>query len=317
MTLATAAPRPPRIPALDMARGAALLAMFVYHLAWDAHYFGLSASDPSTGGWKILSHAIASGFLFLAGVSLALAHRQNKPPAAMLRRLAVVAAAAVAVSLATYSVAPQVSVTFGILHCIALASLLALPLLGASVWLLAVLAVLAVAAPQFAASSAFDGPWLDWTGLNAAVPRTLDYRPLLPWAGALLAGVVAGRLGGSWLAGLRAHAIGAPLRLLAFGGRHSLAIYLVHQPVFLALLFGLSMAVINAEQREAAPFLAACGQSCTDAGSPAAACKAACACVADRLKASGQWSAALRDTLDAAGTASLRQTGQDCRAAAP
>lgn len=299
-----------------MARGAALIAMFVYHLAWDAHFVGLSASDPSTGGWKIFAHVIASSFLFLAGLSLALADRQGKPRAAILRRIAVVAAAAAAVSLATYFFAPEAFVSFGILHCIVVASLLALPLLRAPPWLLAVAAIAAIAAPQFLQSPALDGPWLDWTGLNIAVPRTLDWRPLLPWSGAVFAGVLAGRLGAGRLMALRAPAP-APMHALAFAGRHSLPTYLLHQPVFLALLFGLSAAVGSAERREAAPFLNACAQACADAGRSAALCAASCACVMGKLKDAGLWRAALRNGLDAAGAARVREMGKACQAAAP
>ena len=297
-----------------MARGAALCAMFVYHLAWDAHFVGLSDANPSSGGWKIFAHVIAASFLFLAGLSLALADRQGKPLAAILRRLLVVAAAAAAVSLATYFLAAEAFVSFGILHCIVLASLLALPLLRAPVWTLAGAGLAAVAAPQLLQSAAFDGPWLDWTGLNASAPHTLDWRPLLPWSGALFAGALAGRPRAARLTGTGAPDP-APLQALAFAGRHSLPIYLLHQPVFLALLFGLSAAAGGADQRAAAPFLNACADSCTVAGSPAQLCAASCACVASKLKSAGLWQAALRSALDEAGAASVRDMGRACRTA--
>jgi hypothetical protein len=59
--------------------------------------------------------------------------------------------------------------------------------------------------------------------------------PLLPWSAAVLAGMAIGR----WLPAPRGAAAPSPaVALLAVAGRHSLVIYLLHQPVLLGLLFG-------------------------------------------------------------------------------
>ena len=301
---------PARIASVDLARGALLVAMFVYHLAWDAHYFGLSAVDPSAhAGWKLFSHSIASGFLFLAGVSLVLADRRGATTAQIATRLARLAAAAAVVSLATYLAVPEAFISFGILHCILVASLLALPVRRLPLPLLALAGLGLAVAPWFFAGLGLDSPWLGWTGLNATAPRTLDYRPLLPWAGALFAGVVAARL---WPPGRTLH-VPVQLQALALAGRHSLAIYLLHQPIFLSLLFGLATLLPAVMPEEAAPFLAACQNTCKDAGRTAPACTASCTCVADWLKAAELWSPALHDQLDAAATARLQEMAQTCR----
>ena len=65
-----------------------------------------------------------------------------------------------------------------------------------------------------------------------------DYRPLLPWFGVVLLGVFAGNLfygTGKRTAGL-AGRMPPPARPLTFLGRHSLFIYLVHQPILVGLL---------------------------------------------------------------------------------
>ena len=146
--MTAASPRPPRIAAIDIARGGALAAMFVYHFTWDAHDLGLTAIDPSSGGWSVFSHGIASSFLFLAGLSLALAQRQAKPLRAVLWRLGVLAAAAALVSLATWFIEPDRFIRFGILHCILAASLIALPLLRLPPAALALAAIAALLAPE-------------------------------------------------------------------------------------------------------------------------------------------------------------------------
>ena len=44
-----------RIEAIDIARGAALVAMAVYHFGWDLEFFGyLDAGTTITGGWRLL-----------------------------------------------------------------------------------------------------------------------------------------------------------------------------------------------------------------------------------------------------------------------
>ena len=143
--------------------------------------------------------------------------------------------AAAAVSVASYALFPQSPIFFGILHCIALSSLIALPLIGAPWPLTLTLGVVALAAPAALSSAYFDTPPLWWTGLSSLEPASNDYRPLFPWLGFLLIGLAAGRI--SQTKNLWPSAGDAPknafARALGFGGRHSLVVYLVHQPIFL------------------------------------------------------------------------------------
>ena len=67
-----------RIEAVDAARGAALLAMAIYHFSWDLSFFQLIATPVATDpAWKWFARAIAGSFLFLVGVSLVLGHRER------------------------------------------------------------------------------------------------------------------------------------------------------------------------------------------------------------------------------------------------
>jgi len=281
-----AAPR--RIPAVDVARGVALLAMFVYHFTWDLGFFGLielqAGIDPA---WRLFAKLIAGSFLFLVGVSLVLATRDGLAPRPFLRRLAMISAAALAVTVGTYYVTPQSFVFFGILHSIAVSSVLALPLLRAPLWWLAMMAVLVAAAPAALTSPTFDSPGLWWLGLTPKPPLTNDYVPLFPWFAAVLAGICAARLairGGldRVLARWEPGRIG---RVLGFAGRHSLAVYLIHQPVFFALLSAaVALGVPKAGETDPArSFARYCTQSCTAMGTDAGFCRRVCTCVGERL----------------------------------
>jgi uncharacterized membrane protein len=245
--MASEAPAPAprrRIWAIDAARGAALVGMAIYHLSWDFAYFGIAPrSLPADPPMRLFSHGVAGAFLLLVGVSLALAHASGINWRGFWRRLAIVAGAAALVTLATRAFAPDEAITFGILHCIALASLLALPLLNAPPWAALIAAALTFAAPLLPAGALFDSPALVWLGLSRWIPATLDWRPLFPWAGFVFVGLAAARAACPRLAvspALQWRPRAALARALAWAGRHSLAIYLAHQPILFGALFALS-----------------------------------------------------------------------------
>ncbi len=91
---------------------------------------------------------------------------------------------------ASYAVAPQTPIFFGILHCIFVASLIAVPFLAKpKPWAALALGLVLIALPLVYASPAFNPPWLAWLGLQTQDPATLDWRPLMPWGGVVLAGL--------------------------------------------------------------------------------------------------------------------------------
>jgi uncharacterized membrane protein len=225
-----------RIAGLDALRGLAIVAMIGYHFCFDLRYFGVTRWDfEHDARWLTARTLILSSFLLIAGVSAVLAQRQAAPLSHWLRHIAIIAGAALVVSAGSYALFPRSFIWFGVLHAIALSLLLAKPLFGRPV--LAALAGVAVIASGIAfASPAFDNRMLGWIGFMTAKPVTEDYVPLFPWMGVLLLGVALGhalvRTGFSALAPLAR----GP-RFLRFLGRHSLVVYLVHQPLMLAFLW--------------------------------------------------------------------------------
>ncbi len=285
-----------RVDAVDAARGVALIGMAAYHLTWDLADFGLvSPLLPFTPPMRLLSHTIASAFLALAGVSLALAHRHRLNLIAFGKRLAIVAGAALLVSAASAMFAPGQTIGFGILHCIAAASLLALPLIERPAWASLAVGAAAVLLPAFVQSTAFDSPALLWIGLGVALPNTLDWRPLLPWAGVTLIGLGIARLPRvlPWLTRPgRFRTRSKPSRAIAFAGRHSLAVYLVHQPILIGLVWAVAASGLIAHAPPPKPdfsaFLDACHRSCVAHGRTGDDCDTSCRCVADAIQRSGE-----------------------------
>ena len=240
-TRATSAPPMTlRSPMLDLARGLAVLAMISFHFCFDLVIFGLLPADAvRTGILPIYARVIAGSFLFLSGVAFWMAHGATFRPAAFWRRFAVIVAAAAAVSLATRLAMPEVWVRFGILHMIAAGSVLALLLRHLQWPAVLALAVMIFLAPYWLASDAFAAPWLLWLGLAPENPPMMDFTPVLPWAAPVLAGVALAKLGTGqdWWHRLLHPAILPQGGVLQWAGRHSLPIYLLHQPLLLGLIW--------------------------------------------------------------------------------
>jgi uncharacterized membrane protein len=281
----------PRLEAIDLARGLALAAMAVYHFAWDLEFFGYAPPGMTAeGGWKLFARAIASSFLFLVGVSLWLAHGRGVRVRPFLKRLAMVAAAAAAISLITFMAVPGGFIFFRILHQIALASALGLAFLRLPAVVTLIAAVFVAAAPHFLRSEIFDHPALWWVGLSSVNPRSNDYVPLFPWFSAVLAGIAAARIAEragvfAWIGRLSLSSRSRPLQ---WAGRHSLAFYLLHQPVLIGCLWLFSQAVPAAEAPREAQFIRACAVQC-EAARDAVFCTRYCDCVLGELVADNRF----------------------------
>jgi uncharacterized membrane protein len=242
----------PRIGILDTARGIALLAMASYHCTWDFEFFGYLEPGTAETGWlKIYARAIASTFLFLAGVSLVLANSPEIRWHSYFKRLGVIVGAAAAISLVTFIGMRDEWIFFGILHSIAAASIIGLIFLRlpAAVSLLAACVLTVgiyvdnISAPYYLHSDFFDMPVLWWVGLSDHLPRSNDYVPIFPWLTAFLfgLGIAQAAVARGWLFALAK--LGPGKNLLARAGRHSLIFYLVHQPLLFGLVYLLSLAV--------------------------------------------------------------------------
>lgn len=213
--------------------------MAIYHFSWDLETFGgvwLDMQDALF--WQLARYLIAGSFLFLVGVGLVLATRRGFDWPRLSRRIARIALGAAAVTIVTFVVMRQGFIFFGILHAIALFSLIGLAALRLPAWANAVLGPAVIALALVPGAPLFDHPALLWIGLGTIPPFTNDYEPIFPWLGPVLIGIAAGR---AWLAagapggGFEGGAVG---RVLRWAGRYALAIYLLHQPILWGAVVG-------------------------------------------------------------------------------
>lgn len=290
---ADAAARPPRIGLLDTARGAALIAMASYHFSWDMEFMGYLAPGTAETGWlKIYARAIATTFLFIVGISLVLSSKPEVRWPSFWKRFGMIAAAAAVISIATRIAMPDTWIYFGILHCIAVLTLIGIVFirLPLAVTLIVTTALLAAwlidnfGTPGLLRSSFFDPKYLAWIGLAVMPDRSNDYVPLFPWATPFFAGLSSASI---------AVRTGLPHRLAALGtgswwparlGRHSLAVYLIHQPVLIAIAYGLSLLVPPPQPDPTETYLKQCNSSCVMQQGEAL-CRSFCQCTLNKLQA--------------------------------
>ncbi|NYT01391.1 MAG: DUF1624 domain-containing protein [Methanosarcinales archaeon] len=232
---------------VDLLRGLAVLCMVAFHLLFDLDYFqgGYQLTDRDL----LLGKASASTFLFLVGLSLSLSCSRARilrgrcPFPRYLARGARIFALGMGITLATWIYPGEGVIIFGILHLIGLSIILACPFLAwphpARPWICLAAALAVGAMGLHVDRMTVDFPWLLWLGLAPRGFFTLDYFPLLPWFALVLLGLWAGELA---YPGYRRRiplpdlTPGPGARWLVLPGRHPLAIYLVHQPLLIALL---------------------------------------------------------------------------------
>jgi uncharacterized membrane protein len=237
---------------VDAARGVAIIMMIVYHSTYDLDTLGGYDIQSTSGNWALFADVTAGLFLFLVGVSLAISRSRSgltewrlfgKYLARGLRILAygmVLTVVFLALGMGV--------VAFGILHLIGVSIILAYPFLRLRLTNL-VLGILIFAAGQYilAQEPYAQSIWLLPFGV---VPEDMimpDYRPLLPWFGVVLIGLFFGNIVYGYdrrptVPEEKAPVLARPLLPL---GRNSLSIYLIHQPIIIALLAATGIVDLN------------------------------------------------------------------------
>lgn len=223
----------------------AIVLMVFYHFIWDLHYFGLYQTNMLVGPWQSFARFIATIFIGVMGVSLTLSYnrakRQTGQPKLFRKfflRGVKIFGWGMLITAATYFFIGRGFVIFGILHLLGLSIILAYPFLHWNRWASFIAGLVAIGLGIYVDSLVVFYPWLIWLGVKQAGVAMVDYYPVLPWFSLALLGVFAGYTfypQGGRRFDLPDFSQVAPSRVLQFLGRHSLLIYLVHQPILIGL----------------------------------------------------------------------------------
>ena len=218
-----------RIWELDALRGLCILGMVAVHLVFDLQI-------PTGKAFAFVQNWGGVLFFLLSGLCATLGSRP-------VRRGAVVLGAGLictAVTLAGRALGmlpDYMVIRFGVLHCLGACMLLWPVFRKLPVWLLAVLgAGLAVLGIYLTKCVMVEFSGFAWLGLLYPSYSSADYFPLLPYLGFFLLGAVLGRLLYAKKESLlpQWETIWV-FRALQWCGRHSLILYLLHQPLLMLL----------------------------------------------------------------------------------
>lgn len=228
-----------RIWEIDFLRGLSIILVVGYHLLYDlGAYVGIKrflgwSTDLSTVAWMVAQHFFAGLFIVLSGTSSTLT-RSN------VRRGLRLLAVSLAVTAVTYIFDPSEAVWFGILQLLAVSILIfgvafekARPLTCAA-WGVFVLG-LSAALHLLKKTVTIPFDWLLPFGIHSPGYSSFDYFPLIPWFGIFLIGAALGKSVYAPRKSLLPWRL--PQTFVNAAGRHSLLIYIAHQPVILAVFY--------------------------------------------------------------------------------
>ncbi len=236
-------PQKNRIWELDALRGICILCMIVVHFVFDLNEFArLGLTMP---GWfnfcQRYGHIL---FILISGICVTLASRSFR------RGVIVFCAGLLVTGVTLFMVCVlkfnrSLSIFFGILHLLGICMMLFPLFKKLPVWALAVLGAgfvalgvwLAALEPVAVSFPSAQGLLLGAIGIRPAGFYSGDYFPIFPNLGWFLLGAVLGRTAYRRRESLlpKVNADFFLLRFFRFCGRHSLWIYLLHQPVLAGL----------------------------------------------------------------------------------
>lgn len=232
---------------IDSLRGLAIILMIMYHFLFDLNYFNIYHVNLSTDFYWWFTRFAASIFIILVGVSLTLsysrsrlmnANKQKSLFTKYLKRGFKIFIYGLIITLITWVFIREDFIIFGILHFIGLAIILEYPFIKYR-YINLILGIIFI----------FSGIILSYFRINFYLTgigifplnlNTVDYFPLLPWLGVVSIGLFLGNIfyrnykRRFYLPDLSKNKV---IQFFSFLGRNSLIIYLIHQPLLIAVLY--------------------------------------------------------------------------------
>jgi uncharacterized membrane protein len=228
-----------RFVEIDIVRGAAITMMVVFHFWWDLAYYGMSSFNKHIYWYSQIAPIV---FFTLVGMCLILSARHKTLEDLLLRGSAIFAIGC-AITMISRVALPDKPVTFGVLHCIGLSMILGAFLVKMDKKVLFGLSIPIIALGSYIEQLRVASPNILQMAMGIHQPNlelyTVDYFPMFPWFGIMLFGMAL--CGVLYKDGVRQFPFPdlgkyLPARLVSWLGRHSLTIYLAHQPVIAGTL---------------------------------------------------------------------------------
>ena len=230
---------------IDLLRGIAIIMMIIFHFLYDLNFFGIYKISLYTGYWLIYAYIGGVIFFSLVGISLSLSYNRIKNRLTKkqvitkyIQRGLKIFGLSMVITLGTWIYLINGFIVFGALHCIAVSILLSYPFLKLRYPNL-ILGIILILCGIILKNFSFDFYWLLWLGFSPSTFYTVDYYPILPWFGVVLLGIFVGNvLYPEYKRKFRLKNLSylRITKILSFLGRHSLVIYLIHQPIMIGII---------------------------------------------------------------------------------
>jgi uncharacterized membrane protein len=233
---------------VDFLRGIAILMMVLFHVISDLFHFANFRFIIYSGFWRVFAHVTATIFIFLVGVSLSLSFERSQLLKKInftkyLKRGLKIFMWGLLITLMTWLFYQSQVVVFGVLHLIGIAIILAYPFLKLKYWNLGIGSVL-VLIGIYLYNLKFNFSFLIWLGFLPQNTYPADYFPVLPWFGVVLIGIFVGKiLYSNYKRNFKLPDLSnfSLIKFFRFLGRHSLLIYLIHQPILIGIIYLLGL----------------------------------------------------------------------------
>lgn len=231
---------------IDFFRGLAVFLMLGLHFLDDLYYFYGYQVGLNLVVWYLWQRVTACIFLLLVGISLTLKYRMLTVEAAerslfkkLFQRGGLIFGWGIVITIVTRMFLTEGFIIFGILHLIGISMMMSYPFLNLSYWNL-LLGIICIGFGIFLNNLRFTFSWLLWAGFVPENYFTVDYFPVFPWFGVVLLGIFVGKIlygGNKRKFPLKDLTRWKFVKWFCLIGKCSLTIYLVHQPVFIFLLY--------------------------------------------------------------------------------
>jgi uncharacterized membrane protein len=217
-----------RVWEIDFLRGIALILMIIFHIAWDLNEFYNFPIEYSSGYMYCVGKAAAFLFIVITGISCTFSKNNFK-------RAIKILLVAMGITAATFIYDNETFIIFGILHFLGI-SILLYPLIEKrnKVFLL-LFGTIVIIAGQILLTIPMTHNFFLPFGLTSPDYYPLDYFPLLPYFGLFLYGVFLAKV--FYPIKRSIFNFELPKNPISFFGKHTLVIYVLHQPIILAVLY--------------------------------------------------------------------------------
>ena len=222
-----------RYTALDAIRWTSVLGMIFFHANYLLEYIFIQDIIPFWDGfWNILRYMIVITFIFLAGFVSVLSFQRNSIGEIIqktLKRTGILSLLALSVTIVTYLFIPEFGISWGILHFLALASLIGIFIIRS--WYLAFILGIFVLSFPYISSLDIASVFLIPIGFPPWDYASADYYPLIPWFGYYLIGQGMGYIFIRYQLLKYLDWNLSENNPFTFLGRYALIIYMIHVPI--------------------------------------------------------------------------------------